>query len=166
MKVIGLISDTHVPSRRKRIPDTVFQVFKDVDMIIHAGDFEELSIVPALENIAPLVAVRGNMCHQEVRDRFPEVRTVQVEDLIIGVYHGSGGPDGYIERVADKFKGVSPAPDIVICGHTHRAQGVSYRDTFFINPGSPTDRIFAPYNSIAILQVEGREFSHEIIKTE
>ena len=42
MKLIGLISDTHIPSRSKRLPDRVFEVFKDVDLIIHAGDLTQI----------------------------------------------------------------------------------------------------------------------------
>ena len=41
-KIIGLISDTHVPSRAKRIPMKVFKIFEKADFIIHAGDLVDL----------------------------------------------------------------------------------------------------------------------------
>ena len=36
--IIGVISDTHIPARSSKIPKKVFDVFKNVDMILHAGD--------------------------------------------------------------------------------------------------------------------------------
>ena len=51
-KTVGLISDTHVPKRAKCIPQRVFEIFKKVDYIIHAGDLVELSVIDELERIA------------------------------------------------------------------------------------------------------------------
>ena len=34
--LIGVISDTHIPSRSYEIPEKVFEVFKGVDLILHA----------------------------------------------------------------------------------------------------------------------------------
>jgi len=31
--LIGVISDTHIPERASKIPDIVFEMFKDVDLI-------------------------------------------------------------------------------------------------------------------------------------
>jgi putative phosphoesterase len=36
--LIGLISDTHIPDRARQLPDNVLEAFKDVDLILHAGD--------------------------------------------------------------------------------------------------------------------------------
>ena len=36
--LIGVISDTHIPERAKKIPDKVYELFEDVDLILHAGD--------------------------------------------------------------------------------------------------------------------------------
>ncbi|MFX1511829.1 MAG: metallophosphoesterase family protein [Promethearchaeota archaeon] len=101
MKILGLIADTHIPSRQKNLPKQVLKAFENVDIIIHAGDFEELSVVVSLENIAPLIAVRGNMCKLGAQEQFPEIRTLAVEDKKIGVIHGDGRPYGFFERVAD-----------------------------------------------------------------
>ena len=54
--LIGIISDTH-----GRLPQSVSMVFKQTDLIIHAGDIGDPEIIDDLENIAPTRAVRGNM---------------------------------------------------------------------------------------------------------
>lgn len=165
MKVLGLISDTHIPSRRKTLPNPIIKSFReeDVDMIIHAGDFEELSVALALEEIAPLKAVRGNMCHSSVKNRFPKKKIIQVEEVSIGLTHGSGEPMGYFKRVLNEFKGV-PQPDIIISGHTHQPIAKIENNILFINPGSPTDKYFAPHNTIAILKISGKKFIYHFIK--
>ena len=68
-KVVGLISDTHVPVRAKEIPKRVFKVFENVDYIVHAGDLVELSVVDELEQIAPVLVVYGNMDGPDIRSK-------------------------------------------------------------------------------------------------
>ena len=60
-KKVGLISDTHVPKRAHYVPKRVFEIFEKVDYIIHAGDLVELAVVDELEQLAPVLAVHGNM---------------------------------------------------------------------------------------------------------
>jgi putative phosphoesterase len=69
-KIVGLISDTHVPVRAKEIPKEVFKVFENVDYIVHAGDLVELSVIDELEQIAPVLVVYGNMDGPEIQARF------------------------------------------------------------------------------------------------
>ena len=53
---IGLISDTHMPGGATEIPSQVFDVFKGVDLIVHAGNIYTVSILDDLEAIAPVKA--------------------------------------------------------------------------------------------------------------
>lgn len=136
MKLIGLISDTHIPSRSKKLPDRVFEVFKDVDLIIHAGDLTQIEVVKELEKIAPVVAVHGNMDGHDVRARLPEFNSVEIYGWKIGVMHDPGAlwGMGEMKNVA-KENGL----DVLVFGHTHR-QSLKWEDSvLFINPGSPTD---------------------------
>ena len=57
---IGLISDTHIPRDVKMIPPHVKEAFKDVDMILHAGDIYLPEILDELEALAPVMAAIGN----------------------------------------------------------------------------------------------------------
>ena len=95
MKTIGIISDTHIPTRMAKLPREALSAFNEVDLILHAGDFESLTVADSLEEIAPLKGVSGNMCWNEVREKFPHNLLLQVEELTIGLTHGRGGPSGH-----------------------------------------------------------------------
>jgi len=36
--LLGLISDTHIPQVTPHLPPEIKDIFKDVDLILHAGD--------------------------------------------------------------------------------------------------------------------------------
>ena len=63
---LGIISDTHGKLRSQ-----VFDVFADVDHIIHAGDIGSPDLIAALEVIAPVTAVYGNTDGFDVRTTCP-----------------------------------------------------------------------------------------------
>jgi hypothetical protein len=58
---VGVLSDTHVPTIVRALPPAIFDIFKGVDLIMHAGDIVELSVLDELRTIAPVEAVAGNM---------------------------------------------------------------------------------------------------------
>src|SRR5690349_11686327 len=82
MHVIGGISDTH-GLLRPEIPG----IFKNVDLILHAGDIGSPEILHALRKIAPTISVRGNNDTGKWAKRVPELKTVQVEGVSILVFH-------------------------------------------------------------------------------
>ena len=90
VKTIGLISDTHVPVRAKCIPKNVFKIFENVDFIVHAGDLVELSVIDELEQLAPVLAVYGNMDGPNVSGALPKLNSLRVSDWKIGVMHDPG----------------------------------------------------------------------------
>lgn len=136
MKLIGLISDTHIPPRSGQLPEKVFEIFKGVDMIIHAGDLTQMDVVRELENIAPVLAVHGNMDPDEVRAQLPEFDSVEFYGWKIGVMHDPGVLWGTSEmrRIA-REKGLN----VLVFGHTHRQYLKWENGVLFINPGSPTN---------------------------
>ena len=64
---LGIISDTHGLLRPE-----VFDIFAEVDHILHAGDVGPLDILTELEALAPVSAVYGNTDDMEVRSRLPQ----------------------------------------------------------------------------------------------
>ncbi|MHA1978651.1 MAG: metallophosphoesterase family protein [Candidatus Hodarchaeales archaeon] len=161
MKILGLISDTHIPSRKGELPKKVLSAFKDVDMILHAGDFERIEVADTLEGVAPLIAVHGNMCSWEVKKKFPPKITFKVEDINIGLTHGSGGPSGYFSRVQALFQ--NDEPNILVSGHTHHPTAEFVNGILMLNPGSPTDKRFAPKNTVLLLKIDSSEYSYKFI---
>ncbi len=162
MKTIGIISDTHIPTQHAKLPLEVLSAFNGVDLILHAGDFESLTVADTLEDIAPLKAVVGNMCWNEVRERFPQLLTLQVEDLTIGLTHGSGGSSGYNPRVIKFFK--DEDPDIIVSGHTHMPNAEIINEILLLNPGSPTDKRFAKENTVIILQIDKSSYKYNFVQ--
>lgn len=165
MKTIGVLSDTHLtaPSgllhtvkqkiRNKRtIADLraiVQQHFSGVDLILHAGDVVETTVLDMLRELAPVEAVRGNMDSAAIQNSFPSQKVLEIENRKIGLTHGDTTPQGIVERVTQLFTNV----DAIVFGHTHQPMNEMRDGILFFNPGSPTDRIFAPYTSIGILKV-------------
>jgi len=135
-KTIGLISDTHIPSRAANLPSEVFTSFANVDYIIHAGDLVELSVIDTLEQIAPVLAVHGNLDTDETKNALPTLNSLKILDRKIGVIHNPDilyGMDQMRELTkTNKF-------DILVYGHTHNANIKWENNILYINPGSPTN---------------------------
>jgi len=83
---IGVISDTHIP-HFKKLPEVIWEHFAEVELIIHAGDLSILSVIDELETIAPVVAVQGNIEHEEVMLKLPIKREIEVGHCRIGIVH-------------------------------------------------------------------------------
>jgi putative phosphoesterase len=160
-RIVGLISDTHIPIKAKCIPNKVFQVFDKVDFIIHAGDLVELTVVDDLEQIAPVLAVYGNMDGPQVRGALPKLNSLKVSDWKIGVMHDPGAIFGMAKmRELAKQNGFN----VFVYGHTHNS-GIKWEGkTLYINPGSPTNPLpFLRKPSVALLKITHEAVVPEIL---
>lgn len=159
---IGVISDTHIPDRASEIPKKILDDFKNVDMVIHAGDLVDLSVLEKLRSVCKNVhAVRGNMDPEEVKKKLPEKEILKVGNHKIGITHGFGAANNLIEKLTAVFK--EDEVDIVIFGHAHCSVNENIGGVLFFNPGSATDRTFSVYNSYGIIEING-EVKAEVIK--
>jgi putative phosphoesterase len=159
---IGVISDTHLPSRSPILPPIILEKLQGVQMILHAGDWEELFFLPELEKIAPVYGVQGNMDSLEIKRKLPIKRFINVENIKIGLIHGSGSPLGIKERIKKEFIGDNV--NVIVFGHTHQSLIEWDEDILFFNPGSPTDKFFTTKNSIGILYIDKDKVWGEIIE--
>ena len=75
---IGLISDTHCPERCPCYPASLGSAFRDVDLILHAGDADRLWVLDALSELAPVVAVHGNDDTTEAQSELPFKQIIAV----------------------------------------------------------------------------------------
>ncbi len=162
-KVIGLISDTHIPVRSKEIPPQVFKIFENADYIVHAGDLVELSVIDELEQIAPVLAVCGNMDAGKAREKLPKTDSFKFSGWRIGVTHNPGTIFGFgkMRQIAKKN-----SFDVLVYGHTHASNTRWDDDVLFINPGSPTNPMppFVVKPSVALLKVTKERITPEIVQ--
>lgn len=143
---LGVISDTHGTLRPE-----VFEVFAEVDHILHGGDVGSWQIMIALEALAPITAVYGNTDGPELRSRLPQVAAVQLDGFEIVVTHGDQLGSPTPAALHEAF----PAAEIIVYGHTHKALlELIDRTVTVVNPGSAGPRRFDLPVSVAILELE------------
>ncbi len=162
VKTVGLISDTHVPVRAKCIPRMVFKVFENVDFIVHAGDLVELAVIDELEQLAPVLAVHGNMDGPHVSGALPKINSLKVGGWKIGVMHDPSVLFG-MRRMREIAR--RNGFNVFVYGHTHNASVKWENKILYINPGSPTnpEPAFLSKPSVAVLKVTNEAVVPEII---
>ena len=148
--LIGVISDTH-----GRLPSGITNAFKDVDLIIHAGDIGEETVLDKLSKIAPVAAVRGNMDYGKWTRQLPESEIIEIGQIVLYVIHIANRLDA--DPAKTGFKAV-------ISGHTHRPNVFEKNGILFINPGSASFPKFGQSASAALLQVKGIDLNVKLIR--
>ncbi len=149
MKRIAVVADTHIPKVDPTLPSRLLEELHGADLILHAGDLIEMSVMEELNSLAPTRAVFGNMDLPEVRSLLPEKLVVEVEGKLIGLIHGWGPPVGIERRVLSRFSDV----DVIVFGHTHKALVEERKGILLVNPGTPNDRRFSKRLSYANLSI-------------
>jgi len=160
--LIGVISDTHIPARTPEVPAKVKEIFREVDLIIHAGDILSLGVIEDLEKIAPVKAVYGNMDPPSVRERLTSTLCIGIYKWRIGVRH-----DAFPLWIGWKMLRIAKENklDVMIFGHTHRPYLKRQGDILLINPGSPTIPLRGK-SSVALLYVDKDSYEGKIIEIE
>lgn len=162
IRIIGVISDTHIPTRGRIIPPGLYDLFEEVGLILHAGDLVDEQVLDEFKALAPVEAVAGNMDPVMLQSRLGRLKLVEVGAVKIGLLHGdvSGHKIDY-EQVLGLFQ---PAkPQAVVFGHLHQPVAEQYNDTLFFNPGSLIDPRRTPYPSCGLLHLDGSKIRSEII---
>lgn len=148
---IGVISDTHMPRRGNSLPAFVRDAFKDVEMILHAGDIKDQSVLDELNQLAPTRAVAGNMDSQALVEQLGQQQLLEINGLQVGLMHGHVGEGRTPERRA---LNAFPDADVIVFGHTHQPYRDRYGKQLLLNPGSATEPRSAPRPSVAILTID------------
>ena len=154
MSKIGLLSDTH-----GWIHPDLFEFFKDVDEIWHAGDIGTMEVADRLALFKPLKAVYGNIDGSNIRKSFSEVMEFRVEGIDVMMTHIGGSPGRYDFKVRELIK--VRKPDIFVCGHSHIAKVA--RDPAFgflyINPGAAGYHGFHKYMTAIRFMIDGTKIN-------
>ena len=119
MKKIVLISDTH-----SYVNEDYLKYAAECDEIWHAGDIGSLEVTDALQSLAPLRAVYGNIDDKNIQQAFPKDNIFEIEGFTVWITHIGGYPGKYSKEVNQQLK--TFVPDIFICGHSHILRAVSY----------------------------------------
>ena len=168
---IGLIADTHIPEAGPELPAQVYQVFRDVDLILHAGDMHTLDVLDWLGRTAPVLGARGNGDYpystSKYRPGVPEdprvkdAHVLQIEELRVGLIHAFPLPEEVPWRTLGDLLDLhfGGPVDVVVCGDTHQARIDRYLGLLIVNPGSPTlpNQLAGHPGTVGLLEVHGRE---------
>ncbi|AVB76716.1 YfcE family phosphodiesterase [Methanococcus maripaludis] len=159
--IIGIISDTHIPERAKKLPKEIFEHFSDVDLIIHCGDVTSESVLNELKKISEILVVSGNMDYMN----YPKEHELNIENFKIGIIHGNQiHPRG--DTLKMKYLCLEKNWDVLISGHTHvpmiKELHAENKKILLLNPGSPTVPRY-PLKTIMKLKIEERKIDAELI---
>ncbi len=155
MTRIIVISDTH----DHELPDSLINLLKGADMIVHAGDFTSAACYDYLRSLSEMVAVHGNSDCTELKRLLPERAVFTVRDITIGVVHEgqlSVGDTSGLWYLAREL-GV----DVLIVGHIH-TPFIEQSDVMIACPGSPTVPRLADKTVIELV-IEGSWVHGQII---
>jgi putative phosphoesterase len=158
--IAGLLSDTHMPHRLKRLPSAVLDALSGVDVILHAGDVDDPTSLEPLRTIAPVHAVRGNVHLQDRSDggaALPALVNLELAGRHILLIHGHRpGLLGFLinglhvmgyylhltdngkanQGIARRLARTYRQADIIVFGHTHQPYVKMIGRTLFVNPGA------------------------------
>ena len=156
---IGVISDTHLKGPSQLLEKIAREYFRNVDLILHAGDLTSLQVLEVFEK-KEVIAVAGNNDAPEVKKKLPVREVISINHFKIGLTHGWGFPIRLERKLAPLFKGV----DCIVFGHSHRAANHRTNGILYFNPGSFSDGITSLWrSSIGLLTID-RDIRGHIIR--
>jgi uncharacterized protein len=158
--VIAVISDTHLPRGRRRLPDACVERIRAADLLLHAGDIATREVLGEIEAIGPPVrAVWGNVDSAELRERLPEALTVDAGGARVAMLHDAGPARGRLARMRRRF----PDAAAVVFGHSHIPLHERDGDFQIFNPGSPTDRRRQPVHTMGMARAQDGRVAFDLV---
>ena len=146
---IGVISDTHGLLRPEALA-----ALKGVERILHAGDVGDIAILDALDKVAPVTAIRGNIDTWGPCADLPATDFVELGRKIFYLVHSVKDLD-----INPVIAGVA----VVVSGHSHRPGLEERNGVLYLNPGSAGPRRFDLPVSVALVDI-GAEIDAQIMR--
>lgn len=150
--VLGLISDTHGLLR-----PAALDALTGSQLIIHAGDVGKPAVLHALEALAPVVAVRGNVDTGSWASSLPETAVAEPDGIAIYVLHNIH--DLHLDPAAAGFR-------MVVSGHSHKPASVERNGVLYLNPGAAGPKRFNLPITVARLDLARKPWQAEFIELE
>lgn len=155
MTRVALVSDTH-----GRIDDVFDKYLKECDLILHAGDYGDWSVIDKLSSFAPVKLVSGNIDSPFYRNQAPLVLRFNIEELSFLMMHIGGYPGKYSKNA--KMELAVQKPDVFVCGHSHILRIIydNKLEMLTLNPGAMGFEGFHNVRSIICFDVDGKNISN------
>jgi len=147
---IGVIADTHGLVRPEAL-----EALKGSNLIVHAGDIGKPEVLDALQEIAPVSAVRGNVDKGPWAENLPISQVIEVGQTSLYIIHDLAALD--LEPGAAGFAAV-------ISGHSHQPSLDTRKGAMFLNPGSAGPKRFRLPISVATIEVMGTKVRPRLIE--
>lgn len=150
MKKIGLLSDTH-----SFLDPKIYEYFKDVDEIWHAGDIGSIEVLDELRKFKPVRGVYGNIDDYHIRKEVPEFNRFTIENVDVLITHIAGKPGKYAQPAFAELE--KKAPKLFICGHSHilLVQMDKRYNMLWMNPGACGFKGFHKVKTILRFEING-----------
>ena len=167
-----MISDTH-----HYLDETIFEHFKDMDEVWHAGDLGNIEIADCLTSLLPILpdqhtkdiidgqmgrqiilrGVYGNIDGQDVRSILPEQIVFICEEVKVMMRHIGGYPPKYNPETKKEL--LIHKPKIFISGHSHILKIVydDKLDCLHINPGAAGKHGWHQMRTVIRFVIDGKE---------
>ncbi len=150
--LIGVISDTHGLLR----PEAV-AALGGARQILHAGDIGGVRVLEGLREIAPVVAVRGNVDGGTWAADLPRTAVIEVDGLLLYLLHNLDELD--LDPAAAGLAAV-------VFGHSHRPAVGRRKGVLMVNPGSAGPRRFDLPVTVALVKVRDGVVEARIVELE
>ncbi|HUP74291.1 MAG TPA: metallophosphoesterase family protein [Acidimicrobiales bacterium] len=161
---VVVLADTHLRAGRPRqLPDAIWAAIADCQLVLHAGDVVDASLLGALhDRHVPYRAVLGNN-DLTLRDTLPERLEFDIEGVPVAMVHDSGAAKGRPARLRRWF----PDAQVVVFGHSHAPCNEWHDGQLLFNPGSAAERRQQPARTFGVIEIDtGRVIKNEIRPTE
>jgi putative phosphoesterase len=153
-----LIADTHLGAGRAgRLLARIAPHLAGADVVLHAGDITDASVLDALRDVVGAGRVHAVLGNNDVGVGLPERVELDVAGCSIAMVHDSGAATGRARRLRRWF----PDADLVVFGHSHLpwhevdVRPVDGHVQHHVNPGSAMQRRRAPACTVAEVTVVG-----------
>ena len=148
--IVGVVSDTHIPDRRRDLHPGLIPSLREhqVQLILHAGDISAPRVLKELEEVAPVLAVKGNR-DIAFGNELPMSRKLEINGYPVLLSHGHMGIASYwqdkfqhifkgyqLDRYIHRLNQAMPEASVYIFGHSHCSEVIRQSEKLYFNPGS------------------------------
>lgn len=146
---LGIISDTHGLVRPEAIA-----ALQGCELIVHAGDIGKPQVLEELRQVAPVIAIRGNIDRDPWAESLRDVELFEHHKHYFYVLHDINQLD---------LDPTAAGIDVIIAGHSHQPKNEQKDGILYFNPGSAGPGRFKLPVSVGKIYFDEHRFYAEFI---